>query len=230
MLKSKRSKLVALCVGVLCAAGAGTAIAAASGDDTWNAGASQPWAAHLATGSKAMFSSTLVTITCTKSGSSGASIGSAPDIGFIVMHHPFFNDGGSGSTATPCTTNLGATATVTTSGTWKVANISDTTNAACPAGTGNDETSNADCQIILVPKDGATVVFGAPLSCTLTIAPSGPVNVPLTVSDPGGTTKTKFTVDNAQVPFSGCGTSGTGTQTGTYQLSKPNNGIVFDNS
>lgn len=230
MLKSKRSKLIALCVGVLCAAGAGTAIAAASSDDTWNAGANTAWSAHLAKGSTAMFSSTLVTITCTNSGSSGGSIGSAPDVGFIVMHHPFFNDGVSGGVTQPCTTNLGATATVTTSGTWKVANISDTTNSACPAGTGNDETTGADCQIILVPKGGATVVFSSPLSCTLTIAPNGPVNVPLTVSDPGGTTKTKYTVDNAQVPFSGCGTSGTGTQTGTYQLTKPNNGVLFDNS
>lgn len=230
MLRSKRSKLVALAVAVLCVGGAGTAIAAVTTEDSWNAGANTAWAAHLARGSNAMFSSTLVTITCTHSTSSGASIGAGPDVGFLVMHHPTFNNGVVSGVTQPCTTNLGATATVTTSGTWKVANISDTTNAACPTGTGNDETSNADCQVILVPKAGATVVFGSPLNCTLTIAPSGPVNVPLTVADPGGTAKTKFTVDNAQVPFSGCGTSGTGTQTGTYQLTKPNTGVVFDNS
>ena len=226
MLKSKRIKLVVV-VGVLCAIGAGaTAMAVTTTDDTWNAGASSPWAAHLAPGSTAKFSSSLVTITCSKSTSSGATIGASPDVGFLVMHHPTFNDG----TGVPCTTNLGASATVTTAGTWKVANISDTTNSHCPAGTGNDETTNADCQLILVPKGGATVTFGSPLNCALTIAPNGPVYIPLTVSDPGGTAKTKFTVDNAQVPFSGCGTSGTGTQTGTYMLTAPNGGVVFDNS
>jgi hypothetical protein len=227
VLKSKRIKL-AVIVGTFCAVGAGaTAMAVTPLDDTWNAGANSAFAAHLAPGSTAKFSSTLVTITCTKSTSSGGSIGSGPDVGFLVMHHPTFTDG----VGVPCTTNVGASATVTESGTWRVANISDTTNSHCPTGTGNDETTtNKDCQLILVPKDGATVTFGSPLNCTLTIAPNGPVYVPLTVTDPGGTTKTRFTVDNAQVPFSGCGTSGTGTQTGTYMLTAPNGGVVYDNS
>lgn len=221
MLKTKRIKLAALAVGVLCVIGAGTAIAATTSDDTWNAGANSAWTSSLSVGSTAKFSSTLVTITCTKSTASGASIGSAPDIGLLVMHRPTF---------TSCTDNVGAPVTVTTTGIWHVSMNSDDANPACPAGTGNDEAGGGDCQIIVVPKGGATVTFGSPLNCALTIAPSGTVNVPLTVKDPGGTTKTKFTVDNAQVPFSGCGTSGTGTQTGTYTLHTPNSGVVFDNS
>ena len=226
MLKTKRSKLVGLSVVVLCAIGAGTAIAANTAtDDHWNAGANQPFASQLASGSLAKFTSTLVTITCTNSTASGASIGAGPDV-ILPMNRPTFNDG-----TAPCTTNLGATATVTTAGTWHIVNISDASTSHCPAGTGGDETTgNGDCQLIVIPQDGVKVKFSAPLLCTLTIAPSGHVIVPLTVSDPGGTTPSTFTVDNAQVPFTGCGTSGTGTQTGTYVLTAPNGGVVFDNS
>ncbi|MBV9166192.1 MAG: hypothetical protein JO321_09645 [Solirubrobacterales bacterium] len=50
------------------------------------------------------------------------------------------------------------------------------------------------------------------------------------MTDPGGTTKDKFTLSNQTVSFSGCGTSGTAKFSGTYTLKSPNGGVLVDKS
>lgn len=223
MLSGTKRKLAALAVGVasvVVASGAvATAVATNAGsDDKWVKGANSAWAAS---SSSTTFVSSVITITCKKDTASGSSVGAGPDIGFLAMNAPTFKS---------CTDNLGGTDTVTTTKTgWKIAFISDIGNKACPAGTGKDETSGGDCVVITVPKDAAKIVLGS-LGCTLTVQPSGPTNVGATVSDPGGTTKDKFTLSNQSVAYSGCSTSGTAKFSGTYTLSKPNNGVLVDSS
>ena len=216
-MKSRTKRFVALFAGILIGGGiaGGVAVAVTTGDpDTWNIN----WSAS---SSKTTFTSTVITVTCTSNTAGGPNIGSRPDIGFLAMSPPSFKN---------CTDNLGGTDTVTvkTSG-WKLADISDTTNAACPQGTGNDETSNADCIAITVPQDSATIK-STKLTCTVTTTPTAAENVGASVSDPGGTTKDTFTLTNQSVPFSCGGVPGTAMFSGTYTLLAPDGGVLVDNS
>jgi hypothetical protein len=231
VLKTRRKKFIALFIGplvTLAIAAAAVAASVATPEDHWNTGvANKAWAVALTLGSKATFASSVLTITCTSSTASGSTVGPAPDSGPQVMNPPTF---------TNCTDTGAVTAPVTvstnsTNGSWTLTTVSDVGNTKCPAGTGKDETTGKDCQLITVPKGGATVTFGKPLNCTLTVSPSGTTTVPLTVKDPGGTTPTSFTINKAKVPFAGCGLPpSTGLQSGSYTMSAPNNGVVFDNS
>lgn len=219
MLKTKRMKIVAALAGALCTFGGVAAIAIAAGsEDKWAAGANQAWAAS---STKTTFVSSVITVTCKTNTAGGTSVGSGPDIGALAMTAPKFSS---------CTDSLGGTDTVktVTSG-WTVSFISDKGNAKCPAGTGKDETSGKDCVVLAVPKSAATIVLGS-LGCTLTVQPAAASAVGATASDPGGTKKDTFTLASQALTFSGCGTSGSAAFSGTYTLSKPNAGVLVDNS
>jgi hypothetical protein len=220
MLKGTKRRLAVLSVSatVVLAGGAAAAMAVTSTDDLWKAGANSSWAAS---SGKTTFVSSVVTITCAKNTAGGSSVGTGPDRGALAMNAPTFSS---------CKDNLGGTDTVTTKTTgWKVAFVSDIGNAKCPTGTGKDETSGGDCVVITVPQDAATIKLGT-LGCTLTVQPGGATTVGASASDPGGTTKDKFTLTSQSVAYSGCGTSGTAKFSGTYTLLKPNNGVLVDKS
>jgi hypothetical protein len=200
------------------AVGAAVATTGATGASAlvWQKGANKPWAAS---SPKTTFVSSVITITCDKNTAGGSTVGSGPDIGFLAMNAPMFSE---------CTDNLGGTDTVTTKASgWKVAFYWDKTNAACPSGTGGGKSLH--CVVLQVPKDAATIDLGS-LGCTLTVQPSGPTKVGATAKAPGGTTKDTFTLSNQSVAYSGCGTSGTAKFSGTYTLSKPNNGVLVATS
>jgi hypothetical protein len=218
-MRFRTKRFVALFAGVLIAAGAAAAVAVAVTDndpDTWNIN----WSSS---SSKTTFTSSVLTVTCTTNTASGQNIGSRPDLGFLTMAPPKFQN---------CTDNLGGTDTVTVKTTgWKVADFSDTTNAACPSGTGNDETTNADCIAVTVPQNSTTIQTSAPsLTCTITTTPTAAENVGATVSDPGGSTKDTFTFTNVPVPFACGAITGTASFSGTYTLLQPDGGRLVDNS
>jgi hypothetical protein len=219
MLRTRRRKFIALFTGALCVLGISAAVAIGAAEDQWAAGANQSWAAS---SSKTTFTSSVVTVTCTTNTAGGSTVGAGPDAGALTMNAPKFST---------CKDNLGGTDTVTTIATgWKVSFVSDVGNAACPAGSGKDETSGSDCVVVLVPQNAATIKLSS-LGCTLTVQPSGPTNVGATVRDPGGTTKDTFTLTNQPLKFSGCGVvSGSSAFSGTYTLSAPNAGVLVDKS
>ena len=194
---------------------AGTALASAGSEDSW---APPKWAAA---SKSTTFTSSLVTVTCTNDTAGGNSIGSGPDAGALAMSAPKFSG---------CTDSLGGTDTVTTKATgWTVSFVSDSADAGCPAGTGNDEAGGSDCVVIGVPQNAATIVLGS-VGCSLTIQPGGATTVGATMADAGGKTKDSFTLNSQPLTFSGCGTSGSATFSGTYTLSSPNGGVLIDNS
>src|SRR5579859_6936375 len=113
-----------------------------------------------------------------------------------------------------CTDNLGGTDTVTVNPSgWTFYDVSEgagptdplSGNPACPSGTGNDETTNADCVAIGVPQNSTTITSTASLACggSITTTSTGPEIIGASVTD-SGTSPTKFTLTNQPVPFT-CG-------------------------
>ena len=206
--------------GALCLIGAGAVIAGAfgSGDpDQWQI----KWSAQ---SGNTVFTSSVLNVTCKSNTAGGPDIGPGPDLGTpLAMNPPTFKN---------CTDNLGGTDTVTVNPSgWTFTDISDTTNPACPSGTGNDETTDADCIVIGVPQNSTTITSTASLACggSITTTPSAPEDVGASVSDPGNAPD-KFTLTNQPVPFS-CGlVTGTAQFNGTYKLLAPDQGILVDNS
>jgi len=219
--RSRSKRFIVVFAGALCVIGAGAiaAVAFGSGDpDQWQI----RWASQ---SGKTVFTSTVLTVTCTSNTANGPDIGPGPDLSTpLAMNPPTFRN---------CTDNLGGTDTVTVNPSgWTFQDISDTTNAACPSGTGNDETTDADCIVIGVPQNSTTITSTASLACggTITTTPSASEFVGASVSDPGGTTQDRFTLTNQPVPFQ-CGVvTGTATFNGTYKLVGPDGGVLVDNS
>jgi hypothetical protein len=217
MLSRSKRKLTGLSVGVvtILAACAAVAMAATSTEDHWAAGANSSWSAS---SPKTTFVSSVITITCTTNTAGGSTVLAGPDRGFIAMNAPKFSN---------CHNNLGGTDTVTTkSSGWQIAFVSDAALSKCRT---TDETSGGDCVVVHVPQNAATIKDST-LGCTLTVQPGGATNLRATVHDPGGTTKDTFTLSSQPVSFSGCGTSGTASFSGTYTLHSPNNGVLVDKS
>lgn len=164
----------------------------------------------------------LFTITCHSNTFGGPDIGPGPDLGTPIAMNPL--------TFSSCTDSLGGTDTVTVNATgWTQSLISESTDPACPAGTGNDETTDADCLVLGVPQNSTSIVSTA-LPCTIVTTPQAGENVGASVADPG-TSPTTFTLTNQPVPFT-CGTlaSGTANYSGTYTLKAPDAGAVSDDS
>jgi hypothetical protein len=188
------------------------------GPDQWQI----PWAAQ---SGKTTFTSSVLTVTCHANTANGPDIGPGPDLGTpLVMNPPTF---------TNCSDNLLGTDTVTVNQSgWTFSDLSETTNTACPTGTGNDETTEADCVVIGVPANSTTIVSTASLACggTITTTPGAGENVAASVSDPGAPTHTTFTLTNQPVPFSCGAVTGTATFNGTYKLLAPAQGALVDNS
>jgi hypothetical protein len=220
MLKTRTTKLTALFASVLSVLAVGAAVALGASEDSWKAGANKAWSAS---SPKTTFVSTAATITCTTNTASGPSVGSGPDIGALTMNAPKFSN---------CKDSLGDPATVTTKASgWTVSFISDIGNTKCPVGTGKDEISGADCVVVGVPKNAATIVLGGVKACTITVQPNGPTKVGAKATDPGGTTKDKIAVSSQPLSYKGCGVlSGTAKFSGTYTLKSPNSGVLVDRS
>jgi hypothetical protein len=218
VVRISRRKFVSVFVAAVFALCLGAAIALAATDDVWNAGANSSWSA---TSGSIVVSSSFATVTCTVANVSGSSTGASPDVGILGMNVP----SGSG-----CRDNLGGTDTVAANGNWSVQFASDTSPTACPSGTGNDETSGSDCLIFGVPAGGIKMTVGGLGNCVVTFAPSAPFDAGATMSDPGGATQSSASFNLTNVPFTGCGSSGTVSVSGTYILQSPNGGVVTDNS
>lgn len=218
--RSRTKRSIVVFAAALCVLGAGAvaAVGFGSGDpDQWQI----KWAAQ---SGKTVFTSSVLVVTCTANSSGGPDIGPGPDLGSpLAMNPPTFSH---------CTDNLGGTDTVTVNQSgWTFQDISDSTNAACPTGTGNDETTNADCIVIGVPANSTTITSTASLACggTITTTPGAGEDIGASVSDPGNAPD-KFTLTNQPVPFS-CGlVTGTATFNGTYKLLAPDQGVLVDNS
>jgi hypothetical protein len=207
-----RLAVLSVSLAAVLAVGVGAATATSAGLK-WKKGANQAWAAS---SPKTTFTSSVITISCTKNTAGGKSVGSGPDIGFLAMNAPKFSS---------CKDSLGGTDTVTTKASgWKVAFYWNKGNSACPSGTGGGKATH--CVVITVPKDGATITVGGLGGCKLTVQPNGSTNVGASATAPGGTTKDKFTLTSQSINYSGCGVSGTAKFSGTYTLSKPNGGVL----
>jgi hypothetical protein len=222
MLKTRRKRFVVLCIGALCLlATAGAGAASAQPEDTW---APPTWAAS---SKSTTFADNTVglTVTCTTNTASGKSIGSGPDVGALAMTAPKFSN---------CQDSFGGSDTVTTAKSgWTISFVSDSADPGCPAGTGNDESSGADCVVLGVPQNAATIAIGAIPGCTITVASSGATTVGATMADPGGTKKNTFTLSGQSLAYTATGcplSGGTAQFSGVYTLSAPNKGVLVDNS
>lgn len=115
----------------------------------------------------------------------------------------FTNNGGA------CPTNIGATTTTTTSGNWSL----------------SGQYGSPITGYLTVPQNGAVVTTSN--GCTITIAPSGPVNVNGTWTNGGGKTPSRLTISNAPVPISvsgGFGCFGSSASfTATYDVTDVSN-------
>jgi hypothetical protein len=222
--RSRSKRFIVVFAGALCVIGASAVaavgISSAGDPDTYQ----YHWKA---TSSQTTFTSSVLNVTCTGNTAHGPDFGSGPDLGFIAMKAPTF---------TNCTDNLGGTDTVTVNQNgWSEAQFSDTTNAACPSGTGNDETTDADCIGVGVPQNSTTITSTAALACggSITTTPSASEVVGASVTDnpgPTGLTPDTFTLTNQPVPFQ-CGVvTGTATFNGTYTLLFPDAGAIVDGS
>jgi hypothetical protein len=209
--------ILLLATAALCAAGVGAAVALASGDSDDTLPVSKAFKAT---------STTATTFTTP----SGAAV-SCP-AGKSVLE---FSTNASGTIAQVdnltsktfgpgCTVTGGATAEVTTTGTWS-ATYSD--NRAETEPTGDETLGNNDDLLLIIPEKGATITIPA-TGCVLTIAPSGSISVEAAYNDSTGVA----TVTDAQVPYSsngvglGCPGSGNASFTGTYKL----NNVLADAS
>jgi len=218
--RSRTKRFIAVFAGAVCVVGAGAVAAGAfgSGDpDQWQI----RWAS---VSGHTVFTSSVLVVTCASNTAGGPDIGPGPDLGTpLAMNPPTFKS---------CTDNLGGTDTVTVNPSgWTFSDLSDTTNAACPSGTGNDETTNADCIVIGVPANSTTITSTASLACggTITTTPGAGESIGASVSDPGNA-QDKFTLTGQPVPFQ-CGVvTGTATFDGTYKLLNPDGGAIVDNS
>ncbi len=107
-----------------------------------------------------------VTSTCTSS----TVTGKTPASGLVLTIKP--------PTFTGCTDSIGGKDTIKTSGLWRAIY----TDAA------NDEAAekNPDGTNISIPKAGATVVSSAAPTCTITVAPNGPITISASYNDVTG--------------------------------------------
>ena len=219
--RSRSKRFIVVLAGALCLTAA-TAVAAVAistqGDpDSWQI----KWAT---VSGHTVFTSSVLTVTCASNTANGPDLGPGPDPAApLAMNPPTFKS---------CTDNLGGTDTVTVNQSgWTFSDLSDTTNAACDPGTGNDETTNADCVVIGVPANSTTITSTVSLACggQIVTTPGAGENVGASVSDTG-TTATAFKLTNQPVPFQ-CGVvTGTATFNGTYTLRNPDGGALVDNS
>jgi hypothetical protein len=122
----------------------------------------------------------------------------------IPVNAPTFTNNGGG-----CPTNIGATTTTTTSGSWSLSGQNGSTITG----------------YLTVPKAGAVVTTSN--GCTITIAPNGPVNVNGTWTNGNSRTPSRLTISNAPVPVSVSGGFGcfgsTASFSATYDVTDVSN-------
>jgi hypothetical protein len=222
----RRNALIALLAGVASAISAGTTLvvaapqAAEDGTDTFNVAKGTTVNATNSgnvTISAATSFGTLV-VTCTLSTWSGKT---GTTLKFVITP-PTFTD----AAAPQCTDNFGFNDTITsnsTNGNWFVKEKDFSNKGAGDEGL-PEPNATGDKMQIHIPQAGVVDSNSSASGCTITAAPSGPVNLTGKYDD-AGTLK----VSNASVPVSisaACPASGSGTATVsmTYKLSP----AIFD--
>lgn len=219
----RSKKVFAVLAGVLSTLGLGSAVALASGNDSWNSTANTNAAWSSTQSGTSTYSVGWLTVSCTAGSSSGKSTGPAPD-NSEPMNAPSFSG---------CTDSNGGTDTVTTSGSWTSEFYSDTGSSltGCPSGTGADDNgSTADCQTFTIPTGGVSIAISGGSSSGCTIKPTAGA-VGGTVTDPTGSASS--VAFNAPILYTTSGTncgssSGTGTFNATYDLTSPSSGVMYD--
>jgi hypothetical protein len=201
-----RFKKTIMASTMVAAIGIGTAaasVAAGDTDDHFNVAAGTVISGSGSFTGSGTFGGVAITIKCTSITASGK----APSKGLTVtLSAPPVISG--------CTDTLGGTDTITTSGTWKIAEV-DLANDE----TGTEPNATGDKGKIIIPMDGATFQSSIDPACVVTVAPTASASITGSYNDAG-----KAVIKNKKVPVSpgaSCpsGTGTTGTLSSTLTLS-----------
>jgi hypothetical protein len=181
----KRYGLLLVGAGLAVAVIAPVVIAATTDTDDYVLPGSTTVTTSLAAGTMTKFVATIGPATITQTCTASSTSGKTPAHGLSLVVKPV--------SFTHCMDNLGGNDTAKTSGTWRVTGIdapNDETTEP-PAGP-----NSGDHLRITVPMDGATVVSSIDPTCTITVAPNGPVQVVGKYND-----LNRLTITNAPVPI-----------------------------